>query len=144
MKLFTIGFTKRSAAEFFGTLQRAGVRRVVDIRLNNTSQLAGFAKAKDLEYFLRAIGRIGYVHLPQFAPTEDILDAFKKHKGDWAVYEKAFNSLLAARRAETLAAGLVQDGDCLLCSEPTPEKCHRRLVAEYLKETGLVREVVHL
>lgn len=143
MKLFTIGFTKRSAAEFFGALQQAGVRRVVDIRLNNTSQLAGFAKAKDLEYFLRAITNIGYVHLPAFAPTQDILDAFKKHKGDWTVYEHAFNGLLASRRTEQ-AADVLQDGDCLLCSEPTPEKCHRRLVAEYLERLGLVREVVHL
>ena len=144
MKLFTIGFTKRTAAEFFGALQRAGVRRIVDIRLNNTSQLAGFAKAKDLEYFLGAIANIRYVHLPQFAPTQDILDAFKKHKGDWTVYERAFNELLASRQAGKVAEGRLQDRDCLLCSEPTPDKCHRRLVAEHLKKAGLVREIVHL
>ena len=97
MKLFTIGFTKKNAEDFFTRLQRAGVRRVVDIRLNNTSQLAGFAKADDLKYFLKAIANIDYVYMPELCPTQDILDAFKKSKGSWNDYERSFNLLIESR-----------------------------------------------
>lgn len=132
IQLYTIGFTQKSAREFFTLLLDAGVRRVVDVRLNNVSQLAGFTKRADLEYFLRAIGDIGYVHLPELAPTQEILDAFKKHRGDWRVYEERFLALMAERRVEEQVAPTTLDGGCLLCSEPTVEHCHRRLVAEYL------------
>ncbi len=144
MTLFTIGFTKKTAEDFFTRLQRADVRRIVDIRLNNTSQLAGFAKADDLKYFLKAIANIDYVHVPELCPTQDILDAFKKSKGSWEDYERSFNRLIEDRRiAETVPRALV-DGACLLCSEDTPEHCHRRLVAEHLRERWGDVEIVHL
>ena len=144
IQLFTIGFTQKSAREFFTLLVDAGVRRVVDVRLNNVSQLAGFTKRADLEYFLRAIGGIGYVHLPELAPTQEILDAFKKQRGDWRVYEEHFTALLAERRIEEKVAPATLDGGCLLCSEPTVEHCHRRLVAEYLGAKWGNIEVRHL
>jgi uncharacterized protein (DUF488 family) len=144
MKIFTIGFTKKPAQEFFARLKNAGVRRVVDVRLNNTSQIAGFAKARDLEYFLRAIAGIDYVHLPDLAPTQDILDDFLNAKGSWSEYERRFAQLMETRRiAETLREQLL-NGDCLLCSEDTPEHCHRRLVAEHLQERWADVEIVHL
>jgi uncharacterized protein (DUF488 family) len=144
MRLFTIGFTKKTAEEFFTVLQRARVNRVVDIRLNNTSQLAGFAKGRDLRYFLHAIGGLDYLHCPELAPTQEILDDFKKNKGSWSDYERSFTDLLAARRACDAGAALLADGDCLLCSEPTPEHCHRRLVADYLEKHLPDVEVIHL
>jgi len=144
MKLFTIGFTKKSAEEFFTRLQKAGVRRVVDVRLNNTSQIAGFAKARDLKYFLHAITGINYIHIPDFAPTQDILDDFKKRKGSWAEYERRFGDLMAKRRIVDTASEVLRDGDCLLCSEHAPEHCHRRLVAEHVQEHLPNVEVEHL
>lgn len=144
MRLFTIGFTKKTGEEFFTRLQKARVKRVVDVRLNNTSQLAGFAKGRDLGYFLGAIAKIDYVHCPELAPSKEILDAFKKDKGSWAEYEESFAELLADRRIAETVAGSLSDGDCLLCSEATPEHCHRRLVAEYIKENGVDVEVIHL
>ena len=132
IELFTIGFTQKTAREFFTSLKDAGVRRVVDVRLNNNSQLAGFSKKEDLAYFLREIGGIEYVHLPELAPTQDILDAYKKCKGDWEIYEKQFLDLLARRQVgKTIRPDLLDHG-CLLCSEHLPHHCHRRLVAEYL------------
>jgi uncharacterized protein (DUF488 family) len=144
MKLFTIGFTEKSAEDFFTRIQKANVRRVVDIRLNNTSQIAGFAKARDLQYFLRVIAGIDYVHLPDFAPTQEILNDFKKNKGSWTEYEKKFRELLINRRIDNTAIDLLRDGDCLLCSEHTPEHCHRRLVAEHIQKHLADVEVVHL
>ena len=144
MKLFTIGFTKNSAEEFFTRLQKAGVRRVVDVRLNNTSQLAGFAKARDLKYFLHAIAEIDYVHIPDFAPTQDIIDDFKKKKGSWAEYARKFGDLMAERRIANISANTLRENDCLLCSESTCEHCHRRLVAEHLQEQLGNIEVIHL
>ncbi len=144
MKLFTIGFTKKSAEEFFTRLQKAGVRRVVDIRLNNTSQIAGFAKARDLKYFLHAIAGIDYVHIPDFAPTKDILDDLKKRKGSWAEYERKFRDLMVNRGIADTANNELCENDCLLCSENIPEHCHRRLVAEHLQEKLNNVEVIHL
>lgn len=145
MILATIGFTKTSAEHFFGRLSRAQVRRVIDVRLNNTSQLAGFAKSEDLRYFLKAIGGIDYVHEPILAPTQDILDAFKKNKGDWRVYEAQFLSLMATRRIEDRLSPELLDGGCLLCSEDKPHQCHRRLVAEYLRtKWSVLLQVRHL
>jgi len=144
MKLFTIGFTKKSAEEFFAHLQNAGVRRIVDIRLNNTSQIAGFAKARELKYFLRVIAGIDYVHIPDFAPTQDILDDFKKKKGPWAEFESGFRGLMANRRIAEMAAKALRESDCLLCSEHTPEHCHRRLVAEHIQEQLGNITVIHL
>jgi uncharacterized protein (DUF488 family) len=134
MKIFTIGFTKKSAETFFTRLTNAGVRRLVDVRLNNVSQLAGFTKRDDLRYFTKAICNIEYVHLPDLAPTKDILDTYKKHKGEWPVYEEQFLNLMRSRRIEEKTSPEMLDGACLLCSEEKPHHCHRRLVAEYLKE----------
>jgi uncharacterized protein (DUF488 family) len=130
--LFTIGFTQKSAREFFTALREAGVQRVLDVRLNNNSQLAGFSKKEDLAYFLKEIGGIHYVHLPELAPTRDILDTYKKHKGDWGLYEQKFLELMRHREIEKkIQPELLQQG-CLLCSEHLPHHCHRRLVADYL------------
>jgi uncharacterized protein (DUF488 family) len=106
---------------------------VIDTRLNNVSQLAGFAKRADLDYFLHTIGGIEYVHRPDLAPTKDILDAFKKQKGAWETYEHRFLDLMRDRHIETAVTPNLMDGACLLCSEAKPHHCHRRLVAEYLQ-----------
>ena len=144
MTLFTIGFTKKSAEEFFGRLQQAGVQRLLDIRLNPGSQLAGFAKQRDLPFFLQTIAGIDYHYLPELAPTRDILDAYKKQGGDWDAYERRFLELLRRRRVESqLDPALFQDA-CLLCSEPTPQRCHRRLVAGYLQRHWQGMRVIHL
>ena len=132
IKIFTIGFTKKTAEQFFTKLQAAGVRRVIDVRLNNVSQLAGFSKRDDLKYFLRMIVGIDYLHFPELAPTQDILDAYKKQKGQWSVYETAFLKLMEARHVEETVTRETIDHGCLLCSEDEPQHCHRRLVAEYL------------
>ena len=144
INLFTIGFTQKSAEQFFDTLMKAGVRRVIDTRLNNVSQLAGFAKRKDLEYFLRTIGNIEYVHLLDLAPTPDILDDYKKKKGDWDVYEQKFLELMGERQIEHKVSSDILDGGCLLCSELKPHNCHRRLVAEYLSEKWKNVTINHL
>jgi len=132
IQTYTIGFTKKSAEMFFTKLHEAGVSRVIDVRLNNSSQLAGFAKRDDLAFFLKSLYDIEYVHLPDLAPTKDILDTYKKHKGDWSVYEREFLELMARRGIENSTPRDIIDHGCLLCSEHTPEHCHRRLVLEYL------------
>ncbi|MDX8440459.1 DUF488 family protein [Mesorhizobium australafricanum] len=130
----TIGFTKTNAEDFFERLLAAGVKKVIDVRLHNTSQLAGFAKADDLAYFLKKIGGIQYVHQPLLAPTDIILKAYKKEKGDWGVYERRFLTLMAERRVEQRLKPDMLESTCLLCSEATPHHCHRRLVCEYLND----------
>jgi len=130
----TIGFTKTTAEGFFERLFNAGVKKVVDVRLHNTSQLAGFAKADDLAYFLKRIGGIQYEHQPLFAPTDPMLKTYKKEKGDWNAYEKTFVGLISERQVEKLFTPETVDGVCLLCSESTPHHCHRRLVCDYLNE----------
>lgn len=142
--IFTIGFTKKTARVFFDSLQRAGVMRVVDIRLNNESQLAGFTKKEDLQYFLKTIAGIEYIHRPDLAPTKEILDGYKKKRLNWADYERRFLDLMKERRAENLISQTDLDKACLLCSEPKAEKCHRRLVAEYLQSKWGNVEIHHL
>lgn len=144
MKLFTIGFTKSSAENFFGRLKRAGVRRLVDVRLNNVSQLAGFAKKNDLAYFLRELCEVEYDHRPELAPTQDMLDDYKKKKGAWSDYEERFLDLMARRRIEETLKPSELHSACLLCSEDRPHHCHRRLVAEYLRRKWGSLEVTHL
>ena len=145
MKVFTIGFTKKSAETFFTRLQKAGVRRLVDVRLNNVSQLAGFSKKDDLRYFTKAICGIDYVHMPELAPTPEILDFYKKQKnGDWPLYERQFLDLMRSRRIEETVPRDLIDGGCLLCSEETPDHCHRRLVAEYLRDRWGDIEIEHI
>jgi uncharacterized protein (DUF488 family) len=141
----TIGFTKTNAEGFFERLLTSGVKKVVDVRLHNTSQLAGFAKADDLAYFLKKLGGIQYVHQPLLAPTDTMLKAFKKEKGDWSVYEGHFLGLMEERKIETRLKPEMFDGACLLCSEATPHHCHRRLVVEYLNgKWGEALAVRHL
>lgn len=144
MKLFTIGFTKKCAESFFSLLQKSGAKRVVDVRLNNVSQLAGFTKRDDLKYFLDQICGMEYRHLPLLAPTAEMLQAYKKKKGDWGAYEREFCALLAARQIEGAVSKELLADACLLCSEPTAEHCHRRLVAEYLREKWGDVQIVHL
>lgn len=144
MKLYTIGFTKKSAEHFFGRLCAAGVKRIVDVRLNNVSQLAGFAKRNDLRFFADRICGMDYVEQPDLAPTKDILDAYKKDGGDWETYERKFLALMEQRHIEVKVAREVLDDGCLLCSEHKPHHCHRRLVAEYLAEKWGDIEIVHL
>ena len=144
MKVFTIGFTRKSAHRFFGLLRASGARRIVDVRLNNVSQLAGFAKRDDLAFFLAEICAMEYVHLPELAPTKEMLDEYRKWGGDWETYEARFLDLMRRRRIEqTIPEEVVADG-CLLCSEDRPHHCHRRLVAEYLNERWGGVEVAHL
>lgn len=145
MRISTIGFTKTSAENFFQRLLRAEVVKVVDVRLQNTSQLSGFAKAKDLEYFLKNIGGIQYVHLPLLAPTEKILREYKNKKVTWDSYEAQYWNLISERKIEQRINPEMLDGACLLCSEATPHHCHRRLVCEYLNEKWDVPlKVTHL
>jgi uncharacterized protein (DUF488 family) len=143
MKIYTIGFTKTSAESFFARLKTAGVKKVVDVRLNNVSQLAGFAKRDDLRYFLRAICAIDYEHRPELAPTKEMLDAYKKNGGAWPTYEKEFVNLMRSRHIEKARPDSIDQG-CLLCSEDTADHCHRRLVAEYLRDKWVDVEIIHL
>ena len=144
MKLFTIGFTKKSAENFFTKLCDAGVKRVIDIRLNNISQLAGFAKKDDLSYFLKTICAIEYVHMPELAPAKDILDAYRKNKNDWAIFEKKFMDLMIKRKIENRLSRDLFNNACLLCGEDKPDHCHRRIVAEYLKSKWGDIEIKHI
>jgi uncharacterized protein (DUF488 family) len=134
MELFTIGFTKSTAERFFTRIADAGVKRVMDIRLNNSSQLAGFAKAQDLPYFLRELAGASYVYERLLAPTPELLAEVKREGADWALFEQQFRGLLTSRDVETtLTREAFKEPTALLCSEATAEHCHRRLVAEYLQ-----------
>jgi uncharacterized protein (DUF488 family) len=145
MEIYSIGFTQKSAGEFFGTLKAHGIERLLDVRLNNTSQLAAFAKQADLAYFLREICGAAYEHEPLLAPTQEMLDAFKKHKGSWDVYEQSFLSLMKERKIESaINRQSFAKRTVLLCSEPTAEHCHRRLVLEYLQQHWEGTEIHHL
>lgn len=144
MKIYTIGFTKKTAEDFFETLRSSGAKGLVDVRLNNVSQLAGFAKKQDLAYFLGKICGMDYVHLPLLAPTQEILDEYKKLKGDWQIYERGFLDIMRQRKIEQVVSREVLAESCLLCSEDKPHHCHRRLVAEYLKEQWGDVDICHL
>ncbi|MBO0726842.1 MAG: DUF488 domain-containing protein [Blastocatellia bacterium] len=142
--IFTIGFTKKSLRDFVEALRGAGVRRVVDVRLRNTSQLAGWSKQPDFAYLLEEGFGIAYESHPEFAPTAELLDAYKKDH-DWPRYEESFNRLLAERRPEAEALDLLKkDSICLLCAEPKADKCHRRMVAEYMQSLAPETEIRHL
>ena len=131
--VFTVGFTRKTAADFFEKLRAAGIKRVVDVRLHNVSQLAGFSKRDDLQYFLRQILGVDYVEAPLLAPTQPLMDALKKNKGPWEDFERAFLRLMEERRIEKEIDPALLAGGCLLCSEEQPHHCHRRLVVEYLQ-----------
>jgi uncharacterized protein (DUF488 family) len=143
MRIFTIGFTRTSARGFFGRLSIAGATRLIDVRLNNVSQLAGFAKRDDLAFFVERICGMSYAHRPELAPTQDMLGEYRRDRGSWPAYETRFLQLMATRRLETLPRADF-DGGCLLCSEASPHHCHRRLVAEYLCARWDDVEIVHL
>jgi uncharacterized protein (DUF488 family) len=145
MEIYSIGFTQKTAEQFFGLLKRAGVRRLLDVRLNNVSQLAGFTKREDLQFFLKAICGAEYQHEPMLAPTQEILDDYKKRKGSWLKYEARFVALMAERKIEEkIDRSLFSIPTVLLCSEPTAEHCHRRLVLEYLEEKWGNLKIMHL
>jgi uncharacterized protein (DUF488 family) len=145
VEIYTIGFTQTTAEHFFGRLTAAEVQRLLDVRLNNSSQLAGFAKAKDLPYFLRELVGATYEHEPLLAPTQELLDEYKKRKGDWGSYERRFLDLMTERQIErALSPAEFELPTVLLCSEATAEHCHRRLVCEYLAEHWSDVRPVHL
>lgn len=145
MEICTIGFTQTTAERFFGRLADAGVQRLLDVRLNNTSQLAGFAKAADLPFFLHELVGATYEHQPLLAPTKDLLDEYKKRKGDWVAYEHDFIALMEHRRIyEVLNRADFERRTALLCSEATAEQCHRRLVVEFLAERWPDIQGLHL
>lgn len=144
MTFYTIGFTKKPASKFFRLLKESRAKRIVDVRLNNSSQLAGFAKRDDLAYFLESVCDMEYVHLPILAPTKEMLDEYRKGDGDWDRYAQRFLNLMRERRVETeVPREIIEDG-CLLCSEAEPHHCHRRLVGEYLQERWGDMEMWHL
>jgi uncharacterized protein (DUF488 family) len=143
-RLFTIGFTKKTAEEFFSKLKQAQIRHLLDIRLNNRSQLAGFTKRPDFEYFLMEIGKISYVHLTQLCPTNEILAAYKRRQLTWQQYEERFVDLLKQRHVEDTVNRESLDYGCLLCTEDKPDHCHRRLVGQYLSNRLGNLEIIHL
>lgn len=145
MEVYSIGFTKSTAARFFGRLREAGIKRLLDVRLNNVSQLASFAKRDDLAFFLRELCGAEYLHEPLLAPSQELLDSYKKHKGSWADYETRFLALMAERRIEeNIDKSLFDVPTVLLCSEDTAEHCHRRLVLDYLQEKWGGLTITHL
>lgn len=143
--LFTIGFTKKSAAQFFNLLRENQIKQLVDVRISNSSQLAGFAKGKDLEFFVKEICHIPYKHITDFAPTKDLLDKWHKQEVTWIEYEDVYTSILKDRDILQKYGVKQFDGACFLCSEETPEQCHRRLLAEYMKKHSSEDvKIVHL
>lgn len=146
MKIFTIGFTKKSAETFYETLNASGTKRIVDVRLRPNSQLSGFAKGSDQGYLLKKICGIDYIHVPELTPEPEMFDEYKKSKAPdaWSIYEAQFLDLMDQRRIEeTLPEEVFEDG-CLLCSEHEAHHCHRRLVAEYLQDRWGGVEITHL
>ncbi|HFO2532429.1 TPA: DUF488 family protein [Yersinia enterocolitica] len=144
MKVYSIGFTEKSAETFFKLIKSQNISTLVDVRLNNVSQLSGFAKKNDLKYFLKEICDVDYLHLPDLAPTKEILDPYKKKNISWEVYEEKFLNLMAQRNIERIDKKIISN-NCLLCSEHKPHHCHRRLVIEYLnKHWEADLEVKHL
>ncbi len=145
MEICSIGFTRRSAEGFFESLRQAEIRKLIDIRLNNTSQLAGFAKRDDLKYFLDRLLAVQYVHEPLLAPTQEMLDDLKKRGGTWRQYEEGFLALMEERQIDkTFSREFFVPKSVLLCSEFEPDDCHRRLVIEFLAHKWGEITAVHL
>jgi uncharacterized protein (DUF488 family) len=145
MRIYTIGFSKKKAKEFFENLKSVGIKQVIDVRLNNTSQLAGYTKRDDLKFFLGEICQASYLHERLFAPTKEILDKYKKSKGDWEEYQSAFKALLQRREVEKIFdKKAFEIPSVLLCAEPKADRCHRRLIAEYLQDKWKNMEIIHL
>lgn len=142
--IYTIGFTNKTAERFFGLLSEHRVQRLIDTRLNNVSQLAGFAKGKDLAFFLEKICACEYEHDLRLAPSKELLEAYRNKRIDWAEYERRYVALLREREIEKRIDATRLDQSCFLCSEHSPEKCHRRLLVEYIKMFYPNVAVVHL
>lgn len=143
--VYTIGFTKKNAETFFNFIRTSKINTLLDVRLNNVSQLAGFAKRDDLKFFLKELCNTDYVHTPELAPTKDMLNAYKKGEMSWDKYEDKFLNLMSQRQIEKSIKPALLDHGCLLCSEHDPHLCHRRLVVEYLNENSdLNLKVKHL
>lgn len=145
MIIYTIGFAQKNAERFFNSIRNNGIEVLVDIRLNNKSQLAGFTKGSDLPFLLKEICNCKYVHKIDYAPTKAILSAYQKKEIDWREYEERFMPLIEKRKIEFDFDKAFSNYNkiCLLCTEPTPEKCHRRLVAEYLQRI-FYAEIINL
>ncbi|MDQ3460400.1 MAG: DUF488 domain-containing protein [Deinococcota bacterium] len=142
---YTIGFTQKSAAAFFDLLRQQGIRRLLDVRINNTSRLAGFTRKEDLAFFLRELCEAEYVHEPLLAPTKDLLKRYRDGDISWSDYENEFLTLMRERQVEEhIAPQLFDVPTVLLCSEATPEQCHRRLVLEYLGQAWGDLDIIHL
>jgi uncharacterized protein (DUF488 family) len=144
IKLYTIGFTEKTAEEFFTLLQKSKVKKILDVRINNISQLAGFAKGKDLAYFAKAIVGANYEHNVELAPTKELLKDYRDKKVDWVQYEKEYINILHKRNILKKLDVSNLNGTCLLCSEHKPDMCHRRLLAEYLQKANKKIEIIHL
>ncbi|MFM7856525.1 MAG: DUF488 family protein [Flammeovirgaceae bacterium] len=144
IKLYTIGFTGKSAEKFFDLLRNSDVKKIVDTRINNASQLAGFAKGSDLKFFASEIGQMLYEHKIDFAPTKELLSRYRDKQISWKEYEIEYLNLLDMRKVAQKTDVEKLHENCLLCSEHTPEKCHRRLLAEYFKMIRNDIEIVHL
>jgi uncharacterized protein (DUF488 family) len=144
--LYTIGFTKTSAERFFATLRQHSVKRVIDTRVNRDGQLAGFAKAQDLKYFLHELVDADYTAEPLLAPTAELLKSYRNKTLTWDQYAREYDALLRERRPERAVSTAMLNDACLLCSEATPDHCHRRLAAEYLKSAFAPApiEIIHL
>jgi len=144
IRLLTIGFTKKSAKQFFELLKKNKVKKLVDIRINNTSQLAGFAKGPDLEYFVKEINKISYVYIPDFAPTKELLSDYQNKRIDWEAYQKIFRQIIEKRNIAKKYNIADFNNACFLCSEELPTQCHRRLLVEFFKENNPDIQIVHL
>ncbi|QEP41867.1 DUF488 domain-containing protein [Ectothiorhodospiraceae bacterium BW-2] len=145
MKTYTLGFTQKNAEKFFSLIRQSGVKQLLDVRLHNNSQLAGFTKRDDLRFFLRELCQVDYHYVTELAPTKQILTPYKKGEMSWDVYEDRYMDLMAQRRVERSVTPEQLHGGCLLCSEHQPHHCHRRLAVEYLNRTlDLNLEVIHL
>ena len=144
IRIFTIGYTGKNARQFFTILKEAGIRKVIDIRLYNTSQLAGFTKRQDIKYFLQTIVGAEYIHLPIMAPTKQLLNNYKNGLINWPQYETQFNAIITQRQIEKHLVPQDMDMSCFLCSEAKADNCHRRLVAEYLAEHWQSISIHHL
>jgi uncharacterized protein (DUF488 family) len=143
-KHYTIGITAKSAEQFFALLEQNGVKKIIDTRIRPNSQLAGFAKGPDLAFFAHRLAGIDYEHVLDFAPTKELLDQYRKKQLSWAAYAAAYRQLLADRAVGDMVDSKGLHQACLLCSEHTPEQCHRRLLAEYLQTIDPAIEIIHL
>jgi uncharacterized protein (DUF488 family) len=144
IKLYTIGFTKKTARQFFELLKKNNIKKLIDVRINHASQLAGFAKGADLEYFAEEICGIKYEHIADFAPTKELLSDYQNKKIDWTEYQKIYRSIIETRKVIETYNFEDFDDACFLCSEPTADQCHRGILVEYFWEINPQIQIVHL